>query len=123
VSAAAPGTIDEYIAGLPAGTQQVLAELRRVVREAAPGATERISYGMPTFDLKGRPLVHVAGWKKHIGLYPVTEVLARTFADELKPYKMSGKGTVQFPLGKPMPLELIRRIVEFRAREVAADAP
>jgi uncharacterized protein YdhG (YjbR/CyaY superfamily) len=65
----------------------------------------------------------VAGWKKHIGLYPVTEALARALAVELKPYKMSGKGTVQFPLGKPMPLELIRRIVEFRAREVAADAP
>jgi uncharacterized protein YdhG (YjbR/CyaY superfamily) len=123
VSAAAPGTIDEYIAGLPAETQQVLEEIRRLVREAVPGVTERISYGMPTFDLNGRYLIYVGAWKKHIGLYPLTDGVARTFAEELKPYKMSGKGTVQFPLGKPMPLELIRRILEFRACEVAAEAP
>lgn len=109
------GSVDEYIAGFPPDVRRVLEEVRALVRSAAPEATETISYAMPTFDLHGRHLVHFAGFKHHIGLYPVPSAI-EAFADELAPYK-SGKGSAQFPLSQPMPLDLIRRIVEFRVEE------
>lgn len=109
-------SIDEYIAEFPPETQKVLEEVRAVIRAAAPGATETISYAIPTFDLNGRHLVHFAGYEKHIGFYPVTEGASEAFAPEIKPYKR-GKGSVQFPLGQPMPTDLIRRMVEFRVQE------
>ena len=108
-------SIDEYIAGLPPETQTVLEELRALVRASAPDATETISYAMPTFDLNGRHLVHFAGYEKHIGFYPVPSGV-EAFKEELTPYKQ-GKGSVQFPLGRPLPVDLIRRIVEFRVAE------
>lgn len=108
-------SIDEYIAGFPAETQKVLAELRALIKSCAPGATETISYAIPTFDLNGRHLVHFAGFERHIGLYPIPSGV-EAFKDELKPYKQ-GKGSVQFPLGQPLPTDLIRRIVEFRVAE------
>ena len=108
-------TIDEYIAGFPAETQKALAELRALIKTIAPGATETISYAIPTFDLNGRHLVHFAGYAKHIGFYPIPSGM-EAFKEELKSYKQ-GKGSVQFPLGQPLPRELIRRIVEFRVRE------
>ena len=111
-------SIDDYIAKFPPDTQKAMKELRALIRATAPGVTERISYAMPTFDLNGRYLVYFAGWKKHIGFYPVTAEAARSFKQELKPY-MSGKGSLQFPLGRPMPTDLIRRIVELRVREVS----
>jgi uncharacterized protein YdhG (YjbR/CyaY superfamily) len=110
-------TIDDYIAEFPPGTQQALRQVRALVAAEAPGATETISYAIPTFDLNGRHLVHFAGYAHHIGLYPMASGTA-AFLEELKPYK-SGKGSVQFPLSKPLPLELIRRIVAFRVGEVA----
>ncbi|MGD0018288.1 MAG: DUF1801 domain-containing protein [Candidatus Limnocylindrales bacterium] len=110
-------SIDEYIAGFPAETQKLLEELRALIRASAPGATETISYAVPTFDLNGRHLVHFAGFKNHIGFYPVPSGI-EAFREELKPYKQ-GKGSVQFPLGQPMPTDLIRRIVEFRVDENA----
>ncbi len=103
--------IDEYIAGFPPGTRKMLGELRALIRASAPDATETISYAIPTFDLNGH-LVHFAGYEKHIGFYP-TGAGIEAFKEELKPYK-AGKGSVQFPLGQPMPTDLIRRIVEFR---------
>jgi uncharacterized protein YdhG (YjbR/CyaY superfamily) len=109
------GTIDEYIAGFPAETQKVLAQLRALIKATAPGATESISYAIPTFDLNGRHLVHFAGYAKHIGFYPIPTGI-EAFQEELKPYKQ-GKGSVQFPLDQPLPTALIRRIVEFRVRE------
>jgi uncharacterized protein YdhG (YjbR/CyaY superfamily) len=109
------GTIDEYIARFPPETQMVLAEVRALVKAAAPGATECISYAIPTFDLNGRHLVHFAGYARHIGLYPIPSGI-EAFKEELKPYKQ-GKGSVQFPLGQPLPKDLIRRIVEFWVRE------
>ena len=109
------GSIDEYIAGFPTETQVVLEELRALIRAAAPGATETISYAIPTFDLNGRHLVHFAGYEKHIGFYPVPSGM-EAFKEELKPYR-SGKGSAQFPLGQPLPTDLIRRIVEFRVEE------
>jgi uncharacterized protein YdhG (YjbR/CyaY superfamily) len=114
---ATAGSIDEYIAGFPPATQQVLQEVRTVIRTAAPEATETISYAIPTFDLDGRHLVHFAGFKSHIGFYPIPSGV-EAFQAELAAYKQ-GKGSVQFPLGKPMPVDLIRRIVEFRVSETA----
>lgn len=108
-------SIDEYIAEFPPEVQRVLQELRALIHASAPDATETISYAIPTFDLDGRHLVHFAGFKHHVGFYPTGSGVA-AFEDELRPYK-SGKGSVQFPLGQPLPTELIRRIVEFRLAE------
>ena len=109
-------SIDEYIAAFPPETQKVLEELRALIRAAAPGATETISYAIPTFALTGH-LVHFAGYERHIGFYPTGSGVEK-FKEELKPYK-SGKGSVQFPLSRPLPTGLIRRIVEFRVEENA----
>ena len=108
-------SIDEYIAEFPPETQKVLQEVRALIRASAPDATETISYAIPTFDLNGHHLVHFAGYAKHIGFYPVPSGM-EAFEEELKPYKQ-GKGSVQFPLNRPMPRDLIRRIVEFRVEE------
>jgi uncharacterized protein YdhG (YjbR/CyaY superfamily) len=113
-------SIDEYISEFPPETQKVLEELRALIKAAAPGATETISYAMPTFDLNGHHLVHFAGYEKHIGFYPVPSGI-EAFTEELEPYK-SGKGSVQFPLGRPMPTDLIRRIVGFRVEECTGQA-
>ena len=113
-------SIDEYIAGFPPETRRVLEELRALIRASAPEATETISYSIPTFDLNGRHLAHFAGYAKHVGFYPIPSGI-EAFKEELKPYKQ-GKGSVQFPLGKPLPADLIRRIVEFRVAENAARA-
>ncbi|MCJ7797713.1 MAG: DUF1801 domain-containing protein [Thermoleophilia bacterium] len=112
VNRSTASSIDEYIAGFPPETQEVLETLRALIKAAAPDATETISYAMPTFDLNGHHLVHFAGYEKHIGFYPVPSGI-EAFEEELKPYKR-GKGSVQFPLGRPLPTDLIRRIVEFR---------
>ena len=109
------GSIDEYIAEFPEETQNLLQELRELIRATAPDATETISYAIPTFDLNGRHLVHFAGFERHIGFYPVPSGM-EAFKDELKPYKQ-GKGSVQFPLDQPLPTDLIRRIVLFRVEE------
>ncbi|SRR5437899_7325648 len=107
--------IDAYIAEFPPETQKVLQEIRELIRANAPGATETISYAMPTFDLNGRHLVHFAGYARHIGFYPIPTGM-EAFKDELSHYK-TGKGSVQFPLAQPLPLDLIRRIVAFRVAE------
>ncbi|HWI66299.1 MAG TPA: DUF1801 domain-containing protein, partial [Symbiobacteriaceae bacterium] len=91
--------MDEYIAGFPAEIQQVLQEIRAVIRAAAPAATETISYAMPTFDLKKKHLIHFAAFKQHIGLYPTPSGIA-AFEAELAAYK-GAKGSVQFPLNQP----------------------
>jgi uncharacterized protein YdhG (YjbR/CyaY superfamily) len=114
------GSIDEYIGGFPAETRKVLEELRALIKASAPGATETISYAMPTFDLNGKHLVHFAGYAKHVGFYPVPSGI-EAFEEELTPYKR-GKGSVQFPLDRPLPADLIRRIVEFRVQENSGKA-
>jgi uncharacterized protein YdhG (YjbR/CyaY superfamily) len=111
-------TIDEYITGFPAETQALLEQVRAICREEAPGATETISYAIPTFDLRGRHLCHFAAFKSHLGFYP-TDRGARAFADELGAYK-GGKGTVQFPYRDPLPVDLIRRMVRLRVAQVEA---
>jgi uncharacterized protein YdhG (YjbR/CyaY superfamily) len=108
-------SIDAYIAGFPPRTQRALTEMRAIISSAAPGATELISYAIPTFDLNGRHLVHFGGYTNHIGLYPIPSGI-EAFKEELAPYKR-GKGSVQFPLAQPLPADLIRRIVEFRVGE------
>jgi uncharacterized protein YdhG (YjbR/CyaY superfamily) len=115
------GSIDEYIAGFPPESQRVLGEMRALIAETAPAAVETISYSMPTFDLNGRHLVHFAGFAKHIGLYPIPTAI-EAFKEELAPYKQ-GKGSVQFPLDRPLPSDLIRRIVEFRVAENLRKGP
>jgi uncharacterized protein YdhG (YjbR/CyaY superfamily) len=108
-------TIDEFIASFPKNVRDVLEELRRAIRESAPGAEETISYGIPTFDLNGKHLVHFSAYKSHVGFYPTSSGI-EAFKKELSPFKTS-KGTVKFPLGKPIPLDLVRRIVKFRVKE------
>ena len=108
-------TIDGYIAEFPMEIQAALQEIRVLIQKIAPGATETISYAIPTFDLNGKHLVHFAGYARHIGFYPTSSGI-REFKDELSSYKCS-TGAVQFPLGQPLPLDLIRRMVEFRVEE------
>lgn len=110
-------SVDEYIAGFPPETQRLLQELRAIVLETEPAATERISYRMPTFDLRGRVLIHFAGYHDHAGMYPVIGAVAEAMEEELRPYK-SGKGTVRFSLDEPLPADLIRRIILARAGEI-----
>lgn len=111
--------IDEYIAQFPAEIQKILQEIRSVIKAAAPQAQEKISYQMPTFFLQGN-LVHFAAFKNHIGFYPAPHGIEQ-FKAELSAYK-GAKGSVQFPLGKPIPYDLIRRMVEFRVQENLAQA-
>ena len=115
-----PTSIDEYISGFPPETQRVLEEVRAIIRAAAPEATETIAYAIPTFDLKKKHLVHFGGFERHIGFYP-TPTGIEEFRSELAAYK-GAKGSVQFPLDKPMPVDLIRRIVEFRVGELTRKA-
>ena len=107
----APRTIDEYIATFPPEKQAVLNAFLEAVRSAAPGAQEKLSYGMPAFFLDGI-LVYVGMQKRHVGFYPTPEAVA-FFAEELRDYK-SSKGAVQFPLDRPIPFDLVRNIVRHR---------
>ena len=107
-------SIDEYILKFPVEIQETLEMLRKVIKEAAPDAKEKISYQMPTFDLNGN-LVHFAAYKNHIGFYPSPSGIDK-FKNELSEYK-GAKGSVQFPIDKPLPYELISKIVKFRVDE------
>ncbi|SRR6266498_415816 len=108
-------SIDEYIASFPQNVQQILEQVRVTIKAAAPGAQEKISYQIAAFELNGRNLIHFAGWKNHISLYPVPSG-TDAFNKEVSPY-MSGKGTLKFPLDKPMPLKLITEIVKYRVAD------
>jgi uncharacterized protein YdhG (YjbR/CyaY superfamily) len=107
-------SIDEYIATFPEDIQAKLQEIRQTIKAAAPDASEKIAYAMPTFHLKGN-LVHFAAFKNHIGFYPAPRGI-EAFQEELSQYK-GAKGSVQFPIDEPMPLDLIRRIVEYRVQD------
>jgi uncharacterized protein YdhG (YjbR/CyaY superfamily) len=114
-------SIDEYIATFPKDVQKILQQVRETIHTAAPDATEKISYQMPTFYLDGN-LVHFAAFKNHIGFYPAPQGI-EAFKEELSKYE-GAKGSVQFPLDQPMPLKLITRIVQYRAegnRQKAAE--
>ncbi|MEP6926644.1 MAG: DUF1801 domain-containing protein [Ginsengibacter sp.] len=109
-----PKDIDEYIAGFPKDTQKILEELRTTISKAAPDAGEAINYQIPTFTLKGN-LVHFAAYKNHIGFYPTPSGI-EAFKKELSAYD-GAKGSVKFPIDKPMPLNLISKIVKFKVKE------
>lgn len=109
-----PNAIDEYIAAFPADVQEKLSQLRETIQAAAPEATEKISYQMPTFFLNGN-LVHFAAFKNHIGFYPTPSAMEQ-FKERLSIYKQ-GKGSVQFPLDEPLPLNLITEMVLARVSE------
>src|SRR5688500_192803 len=112
-----PTTIDEYIAALPPETQKIMQEVRAAIKKAAPAAEEAIRYAIPTFVLNGN-LVHFAAFKTHIGFYP-TPSGSEAFKKELSIYK-TGKGSVQFPIDQPIPLDLITKMVKFRVEEKKA---
>ena len=109
-------TIDEYIQTFPPDIQNILRKMRQIIQEAAPEATEAINYQMPTFKLKGN-LVHFAAFKHHIGFYPTTSGI-EAFKKEISQYKWA-KGSIQFPLNKPIPFDLVKKIVFFRVQEVS----
>ena len=111
---AAPKDIDEYIAGFPKDVQKLLEKMRVTIRNAAPDAEEAIKYQIPTFVLNGN-LVHFAAFKNHIGFYPAPRGI-EAFKEELAGYE-GAKGTVRFPFDKPIPFDLIGRIVRFRVEE------
>lgn len=111
-----PTTIDEYIAAFPGDVQKKLEQVRSTIKKAAPGAEEKISYGIPAFNLNGQYLIYFAGYKKHIGMYPVPGGV-KEFEKDFESYNTSGKGTIQFPLEKPMPVSLITKIVKFRIKK------
>lgn len=110
----AKNTINDYISSFPSEIQELLEEIRLTIKKAAPEATEKISYAMPTFYLHGN-LVHFAAYKNHIGFYPAPSGL-KAFPTEISNYKNS-KGAVQFPLDKPIPFDLITKIVKYRVNE------
>jgi len=115
----AAGQVRSYIAAQPARTARELRKLRAAIRAVAPGAVEAFGYGIPGFRLYDQPLVWYAGWTYHTSMYPMTAVIRRAYADELKGYKMA-TGTIQFPLSEPLPLALVKRLVKARVAEVRA---
>ncbi len=112
-------SIEAYISGFPKPIQEILEQIRSTIKSVAPDASEAIKYAIPTFILNGN-LVHFAGYKNHIGLYPAPSGMEQ-FEEEIAMYK-TGKGTLQFPIDQPMPLDLIARIVKFRVQENEAKA-
>lgn len=110
-----PTNIDEYIATFPGEVQKEMQQLRSLIHELVPKAEETISYAMPTFNLNGSYVVYFAGFKNHIGLYPAP-VDNDDFAKDLEGYK-TGRGSVQLPLGEPLPVKLITKIVKFQLKQ------
>lgn len=108
-------SVQAYFSALPEPSRRALEKIREIVLKAAPGVEEKISYNLPAYHLHG-PLIYLSAWKEHISIYPRTKGIEITFGEELSEY-MSGKGTLQFSFERPVPYELIERIVVFRAKE------
>ena len=116
-------SVNEYIASRPSAVRGILRRVRGAIHKAAPAAEEGISYQLPAYKLNDRPVVYFAAWKQHYSLYPASDALLAAFKDDLARYEVS-KGTIRFPLSEPVPVQLIERIVKFRAKEVAeSDKP
>ncbi len=116
---ASPSSVDDYLAGLPEDRRAVVEQLRQTIAAAAPEATETIAYQMPAFRSHGGQfLVSYAAYKKHTSLFPASGAVIAALGAELTPY-LSGKGTIQFPLGAPIPLAMVRRIIQVRLAENA----
>ena len=112
------GMIDKFISKYPPEVQVMLQKIRALIRKSAPGAEEAMSYGIPTFKLNGKNLVHFSAFKEHIGFYPTPSGIEK-FKKELSVYE-GAKGSVKFPLNKPIPYALITKIVQFRVKEMRA---
>jgi len=113
-------TVDEYINTFPPGVQEMIAQIRREIQKAAPDANETISYGIPTFDLNGKHLVHFAGWKRSLSVYPLPAGDA-AFQRKIAPYKKE-KSTLRFPLDEPIPYELVGEVVTLLQQEKPGNA-
>lgn len=108
-------TVDEYLSALPTKTKTILKVLRKTIKQAAPQAEELISYNIPAYKLNGL-LIYFAAWKEHVSIYPRTSGMEKAFKKELSGYEGS-KGTVKFPINRPIPFSLISKIVKFRVQE------
>jgi uncharacterized protein YdhG (YjbR/CyaY superfamily) len=111
-------SVDQYIASQPKAAQLTLKRVRSAIRKAVPKAQEVISYKIPTYELHGSPVLYFAGWKQHYSLYPATAHVVAAFKKDLASYEVN-KSTIRFPLTKSVPVKLIERIANFRAKEVA----
>jgi len=109
-------SIDEYIASFPEDVQKILEDIRATIKAAAPDAKEKISYQIAAFELNGRNLIHFAGWKKHVSLYPIP-ASDDAFEKKIAKY-VAGKGTLKFPLDEPIPLDLIGEVVKFSVERI-----
>ncbi len=112
--------IDKFISKYPPEVQIILQKIRALIQKSAPGAEEAMAYGIPTFKLNGKNLVHFSAFKEHIGFYPTPSGITK-FKKELSAYE-GAKGSVKFPLTKPIPYALIGKIVQFRVKEVKGQA-
>ena len=112
-------SVDEYLAAQPEAAQATLRRVRAAIRKALPDAEERISYQIPAYKLHGGTVLYFAGWKEHFSLYPASAALVAAFGDELAPFVVS-KGTIRFPLSRPVPVTLVERIAKFRGEEARA---
>jgi uncharacterized protein YdhG (YjbR/CyaY superfamily) len=110
-----------YLAAQPARARRLLNGIRDAVKDAVPQAVDGFTYGIPGFRLDGRPLLWYAGWAQHVSLYPMTGGLKKSLAPQLAKYEMS-KGTVRFPLDKPVPIRLVRQLAKARASEIRRPA-
>jgi uncharacterized protein YdhG (YjbR/CyaY superfamily) len=110
-------SVEDYIRDFPKSTQVLLRKIRATVRQLAPKAEESMSYGMIGYKLHAKPLVYFGGWKNHVGFYPIPSGI-KAFETELSKFNRA-KGSVQFPLDKPLPLSLIKKIIQFRVKENA----
>ena len=116
------GSVEEYLASFPADVRRVLEEVRETIRTAAPEATETIAYDMPTYKIEGRSLVHFAGWSSYVSVYPLPAPAADAGLEaDLAAYRAT-RGTGRFPLDRPMPLELVARVVRALRAERFGDA-
>jgi len=121
-SKAIAAQVRAYLAAQPAAIRKELLKLQTAIRSAAPGAVEWFSYGVPGFRLDGKPLAWYGGWKAHTSLYPITAGMRKANAAELDDYETS-KGTVRFPLGKPLPVAFVKRLVKARVAEIRGPKP
>ena len=111
------GTVDSYIAGFPPDVRAKLETMRRTISGVVPEAEESISYGIPVFELRGRYVVYIAGWKKHLSMYPIPDVEAE-LEREIAPYR-AGRGTLRFRLDEPVPVELVERVVTLLVKQAS----
>ena len=114
-----PATVEAYLASIPEDRRPAVADLRRIVAAAAPDAVEVIAYDMPAYRLDGRFMCSFGAYKRHYSLFPASQAVIDTLGEEVAPY-VKGRGTLQFPADRPLPLDLIARIVAIRREETAA---